>query len=247
MVLQALHEAARDVVAENDDEEIRGQGDKVSSAIWPAIVKFVGKGHSALLVANVLTRNAIWRLGGLCPTAVDSEARLLDARSATAKLMVHLVCQAYCEMLMHEVSSVEEVGNVVGHEGERCESILKNQLPVPGQQRDSAEVVARHILLTFCFHPGGVALLRDGPVHLKFANDKHKVLRQVRQALATSPAAWRLGLARLLNEGVIEAQCSETSVLRLSTSPEAFAPRLGAYVLRCTFETPRTRRCMLGI
>lgn len=45
MVLQALHEAARDVVAENDDEEIRGQDDKVSSAIWPAIVKFVGKGH----------------------------------------------------------------------------------------------------------------------------------------------------------------------------------------------------------
>ena len=64
--------------------------------------------------------------------------------------MVHLVCQAYCEKLMHEVSSVEEVGNVVGHEGERCESILKDQLPVPGQQRDNAEVVAPRVELLYC-------------------------------------------------------------------------------------------------
>ena len=41
IVLEALHEAARDVIGEVDDE-VAGEESGVAAAIWPAIVKFVG-------------------------------------------------------------------------------------------------------------------------------------------------------------------------------------------------------------
>ena len=85
VVLDALHEAARAVIAEMD-EGSGGQEDPLVAAVWPAIVKYVGKAHCALLVANVLTRNALWRIGGVREDLPDPCARLLDALAASAKL-----------------------------------------------------------------------------------------------------------------------------------------------------------------
>ena len=209
IVLEALHEAARDVIGEVDDEVV-GEESGVAAAIWPAIAKFVGECHSALLSSNVVSRNALWRIGGMPAEHVDCEARLLDALSASAKLMVHLAAQAYCEKLMQETEAEEESEEVAeatedgGGEG---------TLVVGFQDRCNLVLVANKILSSFRQHLGGLELLREGPVLGKFQNGRHPLLRKVRDALSTSAVVWKNGIDLLVQEEVLEAAQEDGRVL----------------------------------
>ena len=58
VVVEALHEAARAVAAEVDEEGI-GEFNHIAVSLWPAVVKFVGKGLTSLAVANLAARNGV--------------------------------------------------------------------------------------------------------------------------------------------------------------------------------------------
>ena len=76
VVFVALHEAARKVA-----QTVPQDDTSVASRLWPAMIKFIGKAHTALTFTNLCLRVALWRsflvraffceqlLGGNCPTA----------------------------------------------------------------------------------------------------------------------------------------------------------------------------------
>ena len=59
VVVEALHEAAR-AVATEVDEEGTGEFNHIAVSLWPAVIKFVGKGLTSLAVANLAARNGVW-------------------------------------------------------------------------------------------------------------------------------------------------------------------------------------------
>ena len=61
VVVEALHEAARAVAAEVD-EAGTGEFNHIAVSLWPAVIKFVGKGLTFLAVANLAARNGVWNI-----------------------------------------------------------------------------------------------------------------------------------------------------------------------------------------
>ena len=59
VVLHELHEAARAVVGRIEADEESDQS-HAAAAIWPAVIKFVGKGLASLATANLASRLALW-------------------------------------------------------------------------------------------------------------------------------------------------------------------------------------------
>jgi hypothetical protein len=96
IVMEALHEAARQVV--NDCEHLPVESRRLAQVVWPAIVKFAGKAQGSLSIANLAARVALWEDGSR--KWIDDVVRLPDALAASAKLLVHLASQTFSEVLV---------------------------------------------------------------------------------------------------------------------------------------------------
>ena len=96
LVMDAMHEAANQIAARIDDSNISTDG-RLKRAIWPAIVKFVGKGFMSLVLANLWLRNGVWAAHASDAAWVDDTTRFWDALAASLKLLTHVASQAYAE------------------------------------------------------------------------------------------------------------------------------------------------------
>ena len=91
-VIAAMHDAMHEVFSNEKP---------APSAVAAALIKFVGKGHGTLAVANLASRNAAWTLpfGNSCSTLQlqDPVIRFEDALAAAAMIKMHITSQLYTE------------------------------------------------------------------------------------------------------------------------------------------------------
>ena len=198
-VFHALHEAARKLSMEIDDRDSVGMG-RILAAMWPAIVKFVGKGHSSICNANLWARNGVWnswRPEGPVydhTSWLDEKIRFEDALAAGAKLLLHLHGQMLSEILVEIHRSGES-------------DFLPEQPYVPNfvihkDDQDNELECARAILLASLAR-APLTLFKDG-LRLRYTNSKRPDLRSLCGAVKTTDQkAWQIGVQKLIDLKII--------------------------------------------
>ena len=105
-VIAAMHAAMNKVFSEKT----------APSAVAAALIKFVGKGHGTLAVANLASRNAAWALPiGEAKSGLqlkDPVIRFEDALAAAVMIKMHITSQLYTEAAIqsHKTSCNGGVG-----------------------------------------------------------------------------------------------------------------------------------------
>jgi len=220
IVMEAMHEAARMVAGEVDDAD-GSNPNTVPKALWPAIIKFVGKGLLSIVLANMFVRNGVWSLGGLASgdAWVDSNTRFWDALAASFKLLVHLASQAYTEAFINSMASQEgNAGSPEPGDGQQAESqSLSSILRLPFSDSAKVPLVAARLAEGIC--------IADEPLTTRirrtFNTANHKTLRKIRDAIGCTTTTWSDAVALMEARGVIEAVPTEKGNWTLNASAAA--------------------------
>jgi len=174
VVINAMHEAAREVVASLEDGESEEQS-AIANALWPALVKFVGKAVCSLTVANLFSRNGVWSTDGDIAW-VDDTTHFGDALAAALKVLVHLTGQAWCE------AYIAAAGASKVHSGRAAlcdEPGIGSEKPhkLTPEEVSDPETIGLRILAALSWRDDAITLLKGGGIKDKFDDKKHPALR----------------------------------------------------------------------
>ena len=184
------------------DENAGDSRSKVAEAMWPALVKFIGKAHSRLSHTNMWMRNGAWNHGHPTPGSCswfDDTTRLEDSLAAACKILYNLHTQMLVEMLV-------ELQKTQGVDFLPDSSYTPHYELLCGEDKDSA-AIARCILLA-CLALSQNTLFKLG-LRVRFTWGKRPDLRRLTKAIkAPDHACWGLGVQELIRLSVLHETLS---------------------------------------
>ena len=199
-VVNAMHEAVREVVSALDDGDSSEQS-AIANAIWPALIKLVGKALCSLAVSNLFCRNGVWATDG-DHAWVDDTTRIGDALAAALGVLVNMASQAWCEAFIVSAGHGKVIGGRVAS-GDGTVASTGRPQKLTNDELGDVDVLGLRVLAALAWRDNGKQLLQQGGVKEQFDEKKHHGLRYARDLIGASAVAWRKGVSALAAKQVL--------------------------------------------
>jgi hypothetical protein len=242
-VFNALHEACRQRILElEEDGKELGDGQQenlealensaaasgcqavVAQALWPALVKFVGKGHASLTFANSMRRSAVWQQQACSsielPFWHDSANRFPDALAAASKLLVHLYTQMFSELLIHTLKHPRLAAQIKLAEYDKDKGEQAPNCKVEAIDKEESHALARCLIIAALRVDSGAALFDEG-LRTSFSNNDNAPLRKVKRLMGAGSLVWAACVLHLASLNIIAPSPNDAACYRAQPSDDA--------------------------